>query len=396
MVDYPNSESLNTGKANSSCKECLPYIILVGSLLEYVKTRRRPGEKVAYFIVGDPAPCRVEQYQVGFKKIIEKHELEDVAVLTLSSVDGFAGMGLLPLLNVWKALVVADVLEQIYAAVLTLSKNRAQGLAIFEEEWAKIKDNLEGKEKLPFLKRLKLSAQALRKIELKNTIQEAMRVTITGEMYVRNEQFSRLNIEQTLADMELVAKITPLIEWHYYLDYVQSRNYGNEKFSLWKKIFFRIKRQIQQSVERQIKSCFKNHPLYEYDPINVKEVMETANPLVSPKLLGDIGLTVGGGLRESLNESCGVISLGPFACLQTRVAESILKTNMTVGDMLKVSDKTVFGDAIHEKDKSMVLPYLPIESDGNPYPQIIQAQLEVFGLQAKRIGELMLDAKEKI
>ena len=38
----------------------------------------------------------IEQYQVGFKKIIEKHELEDVAVLTFSSVDGFAGMGLLP------------------------------------------------------------------------------------------------------------------------------------------------------------------------------------------------------------------------------------------------------------------------------------------------------------
>ena len=148
-----------------------------------------------------------------------------------------------------------------------------------------------------------------------------------------------------------------------------------------------------ESVERQIKSCKKSP--HEYDPINVKEVMETANPLVSPKLRGDIGLTVGGGLRESLNESCGVISLGPFACLQTRVAESILKTNMTVGDMLKVSDKTVFGDAIHEKDKSMVLPYLPIESDGNPYPQIIQAQLEVFGLQAKRIGELMLDAKRE-
>ena len=43
----------------------------------------------------------------------------------------------------------------------------------------------------------------------------------------------------------------------------------------------------------------------------------------------------------------------------------------------------------------MVLPYLAIESDGNPYPQIIQAQLEVFGLQAKRIGEKMNEFKQK-
>ena len=38
----------------------------------------------------------------------------------------------------------------------------------------------------------------LEKIELTKTIHEANRVTITGEMYVRNEQFSRQNIENTL------------------------------------------------------------------------------------------------------------------------------------------------------------------------------------------------------
>ncbi len=395
MVDYPDPESLATGKSNSGCKECLPYIILVGSLMDYIKNRRRPGEKIAYFIVGDPAPCRVEQYQVGFKKLIEKNKIEDVAIHTLSSTEGFAGMGLAPLLNVWRALVISDVLEQIYAAVLTLSKDRAKGVAIFEAEWNKIKDNLEGKEKISLNKRLKMASAQLRTIELTKTIHEAMKVTITGEMYVRNEQFCRQDIEVILADMGLVAKITPLIEWHYYVDYVQSKNYGNEKFSIWKRTFFAIKRSIQHSVEKEIKNCFKDHPLYEYDPINIKETIETANPLINPKLIGDIGLTIGGGLKESLHESCGVISLGPFACLQTRVAEAILKNNMTLGDKLEVSNRTVFGDTVNEMDKSMVLPYLAIESDGNPYPQIIQAQLEVFGLQAKRVGEKMNDFKHK-
>lgn len=395
MVDYPDPESLAVGKANSGCKECLPYIVLVGSLMDYIKNRRRPGEKIAYFIVGDPAPCRVEQYQVGFKKLIEKNKIEDVAIHTLSSTEGFAGMGLAPLLNVWRSMVIADVMEQIYAAVLTLSKDRKKALEVFNEEWDKIKQNLEGKEKISMKKRLKLTSERLRTIEVTKPIDKAMKVTVTGEMYVRNEQFCRQDIEETLANMGLVAKITPLIEWHYYVDYVQTRNYGNEKFSIFKRMFFAIKRNVQHSIEREIKKAFINHPLYEYDPINIKETMETANPLIHPKLIGDIGLTIGGGLKETLHDSCGVISLGPFACLQTRVAEAILKNNMTLEDKLKVSNKTVFGDSVDTLDKSMVLPYLAIESDGNPYPQIIQAQLEVFGLQAKRIGEKMNEYKHK-
>jgi hypothetical protein len=60
-----------------------------------------------------------------------------------------------------------------------------------------------------------------------------------------------------------------------------------------------------------------------------------------------------------------------------------------------VNRESVFGENIHKIDKNMPLPYLAIESDGNPYPQIVEARLEVFGLQARRVGEMMKEAKRK-
>lgn len=397
MVDYPDIASLGVGKANSSCKECLPYIILVGSLLDYVKKHKKENEKVGFFIVGDPAPCRVEQYQVGFRKVIQKNKIRDVAVQTLDSSEGFAGMGLKPLLQVWKTFVIADVMEQIYSAVITLSVDKKAALKTFNDEWAKIIHNLEGKEKgVNLYKRLEKTADVLSTIELTKPVEEAHRITVTGEMYVRNEMFARLHIEETLSKMGFITKITPLIEWLYYVDYVQWKNYGNEKFlTPQKRLFFLTKRKIQSAIEKKIKRIFDKTHLYEYDPIDIAKVLDTANPLVNPKLLGDIGLTVSGGLKESLSESCGVISLGPFACLQTRVAESILRKNMTVGGKMAVNNDSVFGDQIKKLDPEMPLPYLAIESDGNPYPQIIEAQLEVFALQAHRIGDMMNEAKKK-
>jgi len=69
---------------------------------------------------------------------------------------------------------------------------------------------------------------------------------------------------------------------------------------------------------------------------------------------------------------------------------------MTVGGKLSVNRESVFGDDIDKLDKNMPLPYLAIESDGNPYPQIVQARLEVFALQARRVGDMMNAAKKKV
>ncbi|HPO61607.1 MAG TPA: hypothetical protein PK762_00815, partial [Candidatus Kapabacteria bacterium] len=41
----------------------------------------------------------------------------------------------------------------------------------------------------------------------------------------------------------------------------------------------------------------------------------------------------------------------------------------------------------------MTIPFLTIESDGNAYPQIVNARLETFALQAERIANLMLKAR---
>jgi len=36
------------------------------------------------------------------------------------------------------------------------------------------------------------------------------------------------------------------------------------------------------------------------------------------------------------------------------------------------------------------MPFLAIESDGSPFPQIIEARLETFAIQALRLHEVMM------
>ena len=41
----------------------------------------------------------------------------------------------------------------------------------------------------------------------------------------------------------------------------------------------------------------------------------------------------------------------------------------------------------------MHIPFLTIETDGNIYPQVIEARLETFALQAEKVARLMKQAK---
>ncbi|MEA1901426.1 MAG: hypothetical protein U9N47_11855, partial [Thermodesulfobacteriota bacterium] len=41
------------------------------------------------------------------------------------------------------------------------------------------------------------------------------------------------------------------------------------------------------------------------------------------------------------------------------------------------------------------LPFLAIESDGSPFPQLINAKLETFCIRAERLHNKMLEANNK-
>ena len=86
--------------------------------------------------------------------------------------------------------------------------------------------------------------------------------------------------------------------------------------------------------------------------------------------------------------------MGPFGCMPTRFAESVSVPNMKFSDKEKALQ-------IHDPNYklpelfngNMNIPFLTIESDGNVYPQVIEARIEAFALQAERIGNLMLETK---
>jgi len=406
-----DDEGLKMGKAHTTGKECLPMIITTGTMLKYLKYRDPESDEIlVYFMPTANGPCRFGQYHVFLKLLIKNLELPDVAVLALTSEDSYGGLGNSVLLKAWFVVVVSDVMDDIRNMLLANAKDKKTAISIFDREYERVMEayrktggKFGGKGELSktikamkgdwkkLEKALKEAAAALAKIPLITTLDQAKVVFLIGEIFVRHDGISRRYINERLAEKGFVTKVSPTHEWMYYIDYIFQKKLNTIPHTFTEILKNKAKHKIQVKYEKRIKKILAGSGLYEYEECDIGHIIDNAKHLIPPEFLGEAILTTGVAMTEIVNKSCGIISIGPFGCMPSRVCEAILSETMNAEGKSFISK----GNEMVKRvlDEVSVLPFLSIESDGGPFPQIIEANFETFCLQADRLHARIMECK---
>jgi predicted nucleotide-binding protein (sugar kinase/HSP70/actin superfamily) len=144
--------------------------------------------------------------------------------------------------------------------------------------------------------------------------------------------------------------------------------------------------------ENIVQSIFKSSGLYHGHPVNIKNIVDHASPFIPMDLAGEGILTVGSALMNIVSAACGVIAIGPFGCMPNRISEAVLNKTMTCRQKREKDPENHQLTAILSKMDH--LPFLAVETDGGPFPQIIEAKLESFLLRAGRLHDKMIKASD--
>ncbi|MBU4127922.1 MAG: activase, partial [Proteobacteria bacterium] len=320
-------------------------------------------------------------------------ELPDVAVLSLSSENAYAGMGGDFQLHAWSAIIVSDVMEDIRSMMLANAADTEEAIRIFNEEWQLILANLELGDFSKLEKRLSVTAERFSHIRLKRPVEEVPTILLTGEIFVRRDDISRQYLTERLAEQGFAVICTPVAEWILYSDYILENNYSDHKMSKIERLEFIIKKKFMSRYEKRIKSILSRSGLVHAEPLDMKSIINNASPYISPYLGGEAILTTGGALTEVATHVCGAIAIGPFGCMPNRLSESILNVTMNREGKLATDSKNK--QLRHILTDIDDLPFLAIESDGSPFPQLINAKLETFCIRSERLHNRMLEANQK-
>ncbi len=380
---------LKLGRGNTSSKECLPLLLTLGSLLRYLQEERKNGELILYFMPTASGPCRFGQYAYFIRHMIAKLGLPDVALFSPQGENSYKELGGRNfILKLWSATILADIFQEIYSLILANAKDKEAALGRFAMVWEKILAVLAATPDSRNLKvALREAARDLKTITGKEPWPEVPVILLTGEIYVRHDDLSRQSLVEQLAKQGWAVKTSGVVEWIYYTDYCFLNNLASCR-PLWhERPALLLKSRWMQSYERAYRKIMAGSGILPFRPDDVPRAVKSARDLVSPQLTGEAILTIGGAISEVPAHYCGVIALGPFGCMPNRLAEAILSKEMGRGWQLQAyRDRGVpqrIASSISE------LPFLAIESDGNPFPQVITAKMEVFLSQAARLHQAM-------
>ncbi|MBW2406381.1 MAG: activase [Deltaproteobacteria bacterium] len=388
----PSNETiLKLGRANTSCKECLPLILTTGTLLNFIYNERKEGDILVYFMLTGSGPCRFGQYRIFMEDLVKKQEIPDVALFSLTSENSYAGLGNDFHLKAWCGVIVSDTMEDIRSMLLANAVDVESAIGIFNTQWDLIIDKFEKGDYSQLEKQLIQTAKHIRKIPLKHPPEAVPTISVVGEIFVRRDELSRQYLTERLAEKGFATICSPIAEWALYSDYLVDKGLVDYDMSFREKLSFLLKKIYMARYSRRIKSILEGTGLVQAEPLNIKSIINNASPHVSLNLAGEAILTVGSALTDIASHTCGVIAIGPFGCMPNRLAEALLNEAMT-------NEGKLATDPNNKRLQSLLtnlddLPFLAIESDGSPFPQLITAKLESFCLRAKRLHDKMLKIK---
>ena len=387
-VPPPGREELELGKHNASCKECLPYLLSSGSLKRYAGSRDDEKEVLLYFMPEADGPCRFGLYGQALQNVVEKEELQNVAILSPTSNNGYSGLPPVFTRRGLLSIAITDGLADVRSAILTLAADKGMAMEVYDRVEESIIDSLAADSEKEVMKVLRRSMSKLFALSRSETMEGVTKVLLTGEIYVRRDAFSSYNLTDRLAGEGVLVTTSPILEWLFYIDHIVvtgllGRASWKERMILW------FRNRYCRQMANRVQNGLALSGFYIKHNLDMGYLVKKGRALMNPKLTGEAILTISSTLAELGDSVHGVISVSPFGCMPGRIAESIITKRLEEDKHLFSRKNSEFW---REHSGNLPLPFLALETDGNPLSQMVETKLDSFVMSAHRLKK---ELKEK-
>lgn len=376
---------LNEGQRFTTGKECLPVVLLAGSLLKIAGNGRMPGDKLAFINIGGTSACRIAQYPGLLHRLIGKQQIPDAALFTLISQEGYLGLSEGFLKRSMDAIILNDVLEDVRSGILANAVEPEKGIEFFYQEFDTLTRGFAGDYNSLYALLEQFAIRIAQNIPSRRPASAFRYIALTGEIFVRHNQFAHKKLNYYFGKKGFVLKDAYISEWIRYLDYAWRKGVDRPDFSPRETLSRLLREQYIGWTERRMHKILARSGYVLPHKTRVAELIGHSLHVLPLESTGEPALTLGTALAQGYQQYCGIINIGPFGCLQTRIGEAICQPNMYLGAKKKVKDRLKISYQIPEfLGEDTEIPFLTIECDGKGFPQLIESRLEAFLVQIER------------
>jgi predicted CoA-substrate-specific enzyme activase len=367
-LPLPDVYSTQLARNVASGKECIPALLVLGSILQYFRDHNRSDDDLyMVFVPSTPGPCRTGQYYVFFDRLFEEMGWENVVLLVGGAENSYRELGATFSRDVWRGLVLGDYFADVRNALRLVARDPDGAMELFRSVWRDVLDAfLQGPKQLD--QELARAADRLNRVPRRMRLEDLKKVIVVGEIYVRRDNFSVHELSEMLISKGIYPKVTGITEWLHYTDFVRKYNMeGHRRREGWLRTFldgglkdeavYLIEKVWKQVVEEKVATILRTTGLVPHVPHDMSKIIYDAqNTFIDPELSSEATVSPAVGAAAMNEGYSGVAIIAPFGCLPGRLIEGVYAPWAKARDY----------------------PVLALENDGQPYPPNIVSRLEVF------------------
>lgn len=331
VVPHADALTLEIGGKYTSGEECYPQKIVTGDFMKLLEVEKLDRNKVAFLLPTANGPCRFGQYAGLQRLVLDEQGYQDIPLVSLSSVDGYKGIGRhAPELirTAWRALVVSDILMKLLLQTRPYEVTPGDTDRVYLDAVAACEaifeiPGLSHKERLARLvDALVKSRDTFRAIPVRD--EDRPLIGVVGEIFTRLNSFANQEVIRHLEAAGAECWLAGVAEWIWYTNEEQFRRLREERrraSKTWLKAF--LTKQVMDRDEKTLYAPFAED-FRGYEEPHVPHLLELARPyLPAAGCGGEMVLSTGGSIFFYEIGADGIADISPFSCMNAIITEAV-------------------------------------------------------------------------
>lgn len=300
---------------------CYPAIIVIGQILNALKSGKYDLNNTAVIISQTGGPCRASNYMALLRKALKASGFQDIPVISLnvSGLEKSPGFRITPQL-VKKAImgmIYGDLLMKLLFRVRPYEKLKGQSDLIFRMWMEKCKSNLCDGDRETFRENLSAIVRSFENIKLRNEWKP--KVGLVGEILVKYHPAANNNMVEFIEKIGAEMVVPGLTDFFLYCAYGREFNYRYLSGTKTKRILGNLFISWVESYRDDMRMALKDSKRFK-PPLTIHQLSESVNNIVSLCNHSGEGWLLTAEMVELIEDGAhNIICMQPFACLPNHI-----------------------------------------------------------------------------
>ena len=303
---------------------CYPSLIVVGQVMEALKSGKYDLDRTAVLMTQTGGGCRASNYVGFFRRALERAGLEHIPVISLNANGMETNPGwkinLSLLINAMEALAYGDVLMRVLYATrpYELVEGSADDLHAKWEEICKQSVSKKAPAFAEYRKNIRGIIRDFDALPRKEGVTKP-KVGIVGEILVKFSPLANHHIVELLEAEGAEAVMPDLLDFMFYCMYNQRYKYehlgGRRDYKMWSNVGIKALEKFRNTARKELEASEHFLP-----PSHIEHLAEMAAPHVGIGNETGEGWFLTGEMMELLDEGVpNIVCCQPFGCLPNHV-----------------------------------------------------------------------------